>query len=357
MIRPDDLHEWLNQFSVSNLGRVATLQLQALDSPVVSEAEFDRIRRTFDQPSRLQMTPPEHAEALFNCALSELKHGRLPDALQTVQELLTAYMESENQSHHHAVVLWLQGILQWQLRIKFEAYESWRQAYELFCGLANLNIKTRAAEKVRWYSSRSGEMAVELAATIPEAYTWLHEFEPSSLTNLALSHSDQVEGNHFQTPAQKQEDVLVKLITRMDAEVRLKQRYATAMKLVDHLKEAAFHSSNHHLLPDVLVEGGLAACQMDLPHEAVDLLRRAAIQYAPFSHQQAVAYWMLGITLWQMEGEEDKALAAWRKSIEGFNILSREADEKNKQQDRRWYLDRIKILDQALQDKVDSRFT
>ncbi len=356
MIKPDDLQEWLNQFSVSHLGQGATRHLRALNSPDISETEFNRVRRAFDQPSRLQMTPLEHAEALFHCALSELGHSRLEESLQTVQEVLQVYAGSENQDHRVAVVLWLQGILQWRLRDNFEAYESWRLAYEHYVDLSDQSVKTRAAEKVRWYSKHLHDMAVELAATAPEAYAWLHRYEPSALSNLTLASANQAEGRGSLAPGHEQLDALMTLVAQIDLEIRKNQRYATAIQLVEHLKNAALNSPNPGLLPDVLVEGGLAACQMDLPHEAEELLRLAAIHYRPFSHQQAVTNWMLGIALWQMKGAEDEALAAWRKSIDGFEFLCGEANEKNRQEQFSWYRERAEILKQALQDKINSRF-
>jgi hypothetical protein len=187
----------------------------------------------------------------------------------------------------------------------------------------------------------------------------LHYFDPSNLSKVSglLSEyrgpDDRLRGvSSVPDPL----DPLQQVLEQMDDLVRNNQGYATVVDMANRLQAVSSFRANHLQHPDVLVEGGLAACLMNMFPAAVEFLRRAVSEYKPLSHQQAVAGWMLGIAAWNVPEDEMMALEAWRRSIETFERLSREADQRNRQQQWHWYRELLIVLKRALQEKIEHHF-
>jgi hypothetical protein len=276
-----------------------------------------------------------------------------------LEQAQMSYQQSGGQNHRLAMVGWMLGAILWQLQEPFAAYDHWVTSRGIFLELAELAVRKRDAIKSRWYSERVEDMAVDLSGTAPQSYTWLHYFDPSNLSKVSglLSEyrgpDDRLRGvSSVPDPL----DPLQQVLEQMDDLVRNNQGYATVVDMANRLQAVSSFRANHLQHPDVLVEGGLAACLMNMFPAAVEFLRRAVSEYKPLSHQQAVAGWMLGIAAWNVPEDEMMALEAWRRSIETFERLSREADQRNRQQQWHWYRELLIVLKRALQEKIEHHF-
>jgi tetratricopeptide (TPR) repeat protein len=121
-------------------------------------------------------------------------------------------------------------------------------------------------------------------------------------------------------------------------------RYASL--LLERLKDVSGKLTVELEAGEVLVECGVAACNLNNLEEAVRLFRMAIIKYSTYWHQHAVAQWMMGHVLW-LNGQPDQAMIAWERSLEKFEKLgTRRAPTPGAS--TKWYQEKIEIMNQSL---------
>jgi tetratricopeptide (TPR) repeat protein len=99
------------------------------------------------------------------------------------------------------------------------------------------------------------------------------------------------------------------------------------------------------------IECGLAAYRMGNFEEAITLFETAIQLYGPkyARHYEATAKWMLGCVQWQTPNQEDNALVSWTQSIDTYERLVIQSQERLSRNRSAWYADRVNEMRQALE--------
>jgi hypothetical protein len=174
-------------------------------------------------------------------------------------------------------------------------------------------------------------MGVELVARPEEISTWLNRFERSSLR-----------------PPTGQ------VVKSMQEKIR-QQAYPSIYVLMQDLQEANRWSERLHERAEIYLEFGLATYQMGNSHFAIELLRKAFIDFYPgigTYHKQEVARCMLGALEWMHTSSRNQAAAHWSRCIDEFENLRGWADQDNLPEKEEWYAEHRDLLRSALLDRV-----
>lgn len=362
MITLESAFSWLNQFNVSHLtSNIRQIVDHWMDSGI-SDITFGGIK----QRALLTITdldPLERPEVLLAAALAENRRGQRDASRNSIREALKLYPETLANRHRRAVALWMAGILEYQALENMTAYSCWQAARLIFETLGSEARAVRDAEKARWYFDRVFEMRLEMAFTAEEAYTWLNVFPPPPGRQPWLgearisdgSGSASFEMSHARPAAglAKTDSPAYIIIDKVYDQAR-KHHYATARRFMDQLRFLSDRSPHHTEKPQVWLECGLAAHQMNLTEEAVELLRHASAMYGQRSHEQAVAFWMLGAVVWQMEDRRHEIIPYWEQAVSIFQDLETRSDHQNRQGRRDWYHHLLEILPLALAQRASS---
>ncbi len=86
------------------------------------------------------------------------------------------------------------------------------------------------------------------------------------------------------------------------------------------------------------IRAGMALWQMGNLNTAIERFLDAAVCYKGiYQHQEAFTNWMLGILEWEETGKEGYAIKRWERACELFEWLEQRADQRNQQDQRKWY--------------------
>ncbi len=265
----------------------------------------------------------EKAETLV-CLAYFWMGQNLPERAQAcLTDALEIYQKDLGQYRRQAVVFWLLGYTEWRLRLNSKACGDWRTACLIFTKLAEDCDDARQPEQAAWYREKLDEFQRDLAMTPEEALTWLNLFEPGFLGEDLVELRNQ----------------MLEAVNRNDQSLasRLARSLAALASSRPDLDERA----------EAYLECGLAYYQMQDMRAAVHCIQEAVSLYRPFSHQQAVARWMLGLAEWQNVDLQLDAMTQWALSLNIFRQLEEEANLSGQRERAAWYRRTIDILSRA----------
>jgi hypothetical protein len=266
--------------------------------------------------------PLEKAEILLWCAAIGRWRGWCPQAARDATE---AVFCSEGDDHRRAIALWIQGIIQWEVRQNHDAYRNCRAAKELF--RKRQILFQHFPEEDAWYRNQIRQMEVDLAAQPEEIWTWLDCFEPSSL----------------KPPTRHVVDCVQDKIRE--------QAYQSVYVLMQDLQEANRLCEGIYERAEIYLEFGLAIYQMGNIYYAIELLRKAVQYFYPgvgSYHKQVVARGMLGALEWMQVSSHKQAIVDWKRCVDEFEFLRQWADRDNLPKKEEWYAQHTEILRTAL---------
>lgn len=139
---------------------------------------------------------------------------------------------------------------------------------------------------------------------IVEAYGWLNRFEPQK---------------RFACPSVKQ------IVDEVNRAID-KGEYSLAWSLLEKLVPVCDACDGEMAHAEVRLEYAYAAYRMGNLREAVAWFKRAITKYRFHPHNLAVAQWMLGYTLLELQGYQDEAIILWTASREIFGSLANKRD-------------------------------
>lgn len=365
MITLDCAHSWLNQFSVSRLKPETRRKVDKLMDPAASDHVYFGLKEQVLQ-GLSGLDPLEKPELLLSCALAEHERRQMDACRASVREAYQLYPENLVNRHRRAVVLWVWGILEYEVLENNTAYSCWQAARLLFQELANLAVKMHIPEQSRWYYERLRDMNVDMACTAEEAFTWLNIFPEIAAGKIGFRTSRLTEqaGARVTVPAgdldanirglisEKQPDSPIYILVDKVIDHAQKHRFASALRLMEQIQFAVSRGEDRQEQPEAWVECGLVAHQIDMQEEAVELLRHAAAMVGSRTHRQAVVFWMIGAVLWRSHNLRKKALVYWNTAIAIFRELEVRVDRQNRQQRWEWYHRLLEILPLALDQEV-----
>jgi tetratricopeptide (TPR) repeat protein len=139
---------------------------------------------------------------------------------------------------------------------------------------------------------------------------------------------------------------------------RIRQnRFQEVPAALDDLQKITKWSSPVYERAEAFLECGIAYNQIGNNQLAVELLRKAVLDFAPNrgdSHKQTMARWILGAVEWMISTEKNQAIIEWTKCIEELAELGLRATRRNRQNRKRWYADRRAILQAALSAQISA---
>ena len=272
--------------------------------------------------------PFEWAEVALNLAAIEYWLEWYAEVVQDAREAFRIY---RNDDHRYAVTQWILGIAQWRISQNHDAYRNCDAAREFFRRRAR-ELQNRS-HLMDWYGAWAWQMDLELAARPEEIYTWLNRFreEPTSLS----ASSRQLENRITENISQ--------------------QRYSDVYALMRDIQQLNQWSTVLYERAEVFFECGLAAYQMGNLGLAIELLKKAVLDFSPglgHNHKQVIARCMLGAIKWLHADLRNQAAVDWRRCIEEFKELMVQTDYANNQVLRQWYAERIALLEAALSERL-----
>ena len=262
------------------------------------------------------------AEIMLYCACIGHWRRSYPQAARDAIEAVISY---DAEDHRRAVALWILGAIQWKMSQNHEAYRNWAEARKIFKQCSNPSPHSRNAKG--WYKDPIEQMEVELVARPEEISNWLNRFERPSLGPRTW-----------------------RVVESMREKI-CQQGYPSIYVLIQDLQEAIRWSERIYERAEIYLEFGLAMYQMGNSYFAIDLLRKAVLDFYPgigTYHKQAVARCMLGAVEWMHKSSLKQAAADWLCCFDQFEQLRWRADRDNHQEKEEWYSERREILACAL---------
>lgn len=319
--------DWLNAIdNCSHLNNEARRLIRVARRFSLDDSRVGRILERLRNAAYSSCDPLEKAEILLCCAAVGYWLAWFPQAARDANQAVISY---ENEDHRRAVALWIQGMAQWEILQNHKAYISWDEARKTF--RQRELIFQHLPNERDWYKNRIWQMGVELVERPEEIWTWLNHFERSSL----------------RPPTQQ----VVKCVQK---KIR-QQAYSNIYALMQDLQEANRQSEEAYERAEIHLEFGQAVYQMGNTHVAIELLRKAVLNFYPgfgSYHKQVVARCMLGAVEWMQESSYKQAVTDWTRCIDEFEKLRWWADRDNCQEKEEWYAQHRDILRAALLERV-----
>lgn len=328
MISISDAFGWLNNDEPSHLSAANQLTVIQIHDAVIPQEHREAIARSLRASAVSIPDTLERLEVLANLGRAQFEKGNYGAAGEIFSEVAEGYATA---SHRQAVAKWLLGMALWRTMDNDAAYANWFKAREFFTAIAQIKVKNHVPDKVSWYNDVLDRMRLDMAATAEEAYYWLNQWEPSHLSASAKLLADELK-----------------------KQIRRKQ-YPLAFEIGTKLSRTSRNRLDTSETAEAWVMLGLAVHQMGVPRLAIEYWQRGASSFTPWSHQQAVTRWMIGIAQWQIPSENDQATRSWRDAIETFVNLQTQADHANDQGRREWYQTQAVIMERALAQSMRER--
>jgi len=329
MANLDEALGWLNVFDVSHLREAIRERLDHLKSGKRSSQEITEEINKLGEESKQNPDRWEYPEVLLIGALIQYRNRHLNAARGFLRDAHRAY---EGNVHRQAVTQWMLGYVEWELMENDSATTHWEAVRERFSSMAE------------WYHALSlksnFDTKVTRASLFEEAFGWLNQFEPSHLTR---------------TPRELQA-IIEKRLSEIDFMNEDAQNTWVIYQLMYKLIDETRVSTDFMETAEAYVECGAAAYWMGHVGEAMRYLEMGINQYHPGTHQQAVAKWLLGIVQWDLEGYDDLARRNWQEAIETFEGSALNAQHRNRTDEANWYRENLRIMYDALGDKIRSTF-
>gem|GEM_PF-1983331 len=328
MIPFNDVFAWLNYGDVSHLSATNKLSLIQIEDPKIPktfrEATMKNLRITSESCRDLLET----LEVKLALAKVDFQAGEYISAKFDLADAAERYPKA---SHRLGIARWLLGLALMRSQEYEPAHANWSLARGIFSELARQKLKIQDSDGVRWYTDKLDLLHLDLACTAEEANAWLTMWEPSHLSSAARLLADEIKN-----------------------QIKRKQ-FPLAYEIGNQLLKVSRNRLDGSETAEAWVLIGLAANQMGAPRLAMDYWLRASTSFAPLSHGQAVARWMMGVAQWQIPQEVTNATRHWRDAIETFTKLQMQADQVNDADRRDWYKTWTPIMRKALERTIKEK--
>jgi phage repressor protein C with HTH and peptisase S24 domain len=149
---PMDAYLWLTFLEGSHLSDSTRLWIDQINTAFNTKQTSDWIITLIERVTRIRETcsdPCEKAEVTVECALA---YDRLSEFARAIQLLKEAEALYQRHPHYHAVVLWMEGCILWQLPGSHDqASILWKQSEDAFYKLRRWSTDPAHVE---WYTRR-----------------------------------------------------------------------------------------------------------------------------------------------------------------------------------------------------------
>ena len=321
---------WLNQFNKSHLNNIAQQLIAIANNPLTSAEVVQHILRSaLGQSQSLPYDRLDYAETLLNCGAIECRRGLSEQAKVHISDARRFYMDGKD-SHAVAIASWMLGIIERSLLRTDFSYINWYGAIQTFDKLRDRHKHVPITHA--WYTTSIRKMNQELITLPHESFWWLNRFTRTRLSDL----------NH-------------QFVDGINESIGRKQ-FDKAYQTVSILKEMTKDCRDVLEIPEIFVETGFAAYRMANPLQAIQDIKLAVVRYPSGSHRREVLHWMLGTIQWECEDEMVEAVRNWKKSLDGFIALSKQAARDKCEDQKCWYEQKLTYMQQALIGKIAENY-
>ena len=164
--RMEELYTWLNAHEPSHLSQAA----RSLVNGLMQAALVGDSKKVYQQVILLEKVGQgsedylEGNEVMVECGMAFYQIKNYLSAANTLRRAAAGYPPS---SHHQAVVRWMAGLAQWQVRSeRNNTVNNWQQSIKDFEGLAQQVSRSRNSDRAAWYAERIEVMKLALAKKI-----------------------------------------------------------------------------------------------------------------------------------------------------------------------------------------------
>jgi tetratricopeptide (TPR) repeat protein len=328
MIEFNKVYSWLNYGDAPHLTSSNLLSLIQIEDPKIPKNHREAIKKTLRISSESCRDILETLEIKIALAKDDYKDEEYTSAKMGLVEVVERYPKA---SHRLGIAMWLLGLALWKNQEYEPCHANWSKVRGIFSEIAKLKVQQQASEDVRWYTEKIDLLRLDLACTAEEANAWLTMWDPSNLSTTAKMLADEIK-----------------------RQVKKKQ-FPLAYEIGNQLARVSKNRLDSSETAEAWILIGLAANQMGAPRLAMDYWLRGISSFAPLSHGQAVARWMMGVAQWQMPAEHTNAIKSWRDAIETFNKLQDQADHMNDVNRRDWYKVWVPIMRDALERTIKEK--
>lgn len=321
MIKMKEALSWYNYGSVTQLTQGVTIFINVIHDDATLDPTFHEAVSKVTEKVEGSPYPLEYPEVLVNIGAASFNRDWACEAVQHF-EVALKHLKADN--HRRAITAWMLGIAANASCDFGNANAHWEDACALLTSLSN----TKSQAKKNWYLERLSELRRDMAMTPRQVFTWLNLFEGSMISPGAI---------HVR-------ELMNERIHRRD----MVAGYDQLNQLKKMAKIASFEES-----AEIFIECGLGAFMLGNPPEAAQCISRAMELFHPNTHRKFVARWMLGAVQWYCTESRQKALHAWEECISEIQLLTEDAEYRDRQNVKHWYEEKVETLDWALRDRVE----
>jgi tetratricopeptide (TPR) repeat protein len=377
MINFSVVASWLNKFDRSHLDETAKLLVDRFNSASFINADVDQSAKELQAAAEVSRDALSTAEVYVRVAEKLYGGSNFSSALTVLQKAIKIYeaqvknAQTNSVLHKLGVAHWLAGWAGWGKQLHYPSYKYWWQAREDFeKALVNAEDEENG-DKIAWYQESLEAWNVELVCRAEEVYTWLYVYPSEHMILRPKNKKNRSQdGDSSEQPSQgasQLEDLLLFQRNRIVDEIKgaeyaaagleYKQKgdFRLVRQYVQDMLDSLVLYADHEELAEAHLECGLALHQIRVNREACRLLRRAADYYMPNTHQQAVAWWMLGIMQSQPDGSDGDPMMSFSNARKQMIDLKTQAGPANNLELVDWYTKKLGFMEKAVQNMLQQR--
>jgi tetratricopeptide (TPR) repeat protein len=165
---PMNAYQWLTFLEGSHLSESTSLWIEPINAAFRTRKTPQRVRSLVERVLKMRETFSdsfEKAEVIVKCALAFYRLNQYPEAIQLLKEAEAIYQRN---LHYIAVVLWMEGCIQWQISSEHDqACLAWKRSLEIF---GKLHSWSTDPAHIDWYNQRVQEVRDNIIAQVGLEY-------------------------------------------------------------------------------------------------------------------------------------------------------------------------------------------
>ena len=380
MIDFPTVYKWLNFFDKSSLDDAAKLLVNRFLNSSDKGSESDQDAEAVEAVAKVSRDPMCTAEVLVVLSEALFRKGRFKLAWRKLNEAVKIYeaqvgkVKTNTTRHRLAVTRLLCGFCAWKLFAHYSAIDAWKYAREDFSKLLEDSEDQKLGDRASWYKDIIFKLDVALACTAEEPYTWVYKYpdnnfevrttakheKPQSVINdgdqtrtLSGSKVTRLGSDLFWRRNRIVEEIKRAEQVMLNSDVDTVGDFRIPHQMIQAMLDSLDRRYDLSERAEALLECALGLHQMRDNRTAAFTLGRAIPYFAPKSHQQVIARWMLGILQLQPGSDYPDALDTLRIAREDLSILKHRGNDDNNKELVQWYDEKLCIMDAALSEILD----
>ncbi len=321
---------WLNKIDREAISPITEPYLEKAGNAALPLVDVKELLNRAVVLSRRLKSSLETPEVQVRGALILFSRGDVPGAKTFLDEAILFY-EDHGHEHRHAVACLMMGFIELSEGNRSSALFRWGAAqtsFEKCCQKAERDLmgsyRVPYNEKVKWYSERLSELAVDEVLIPEQVVGWLNRYDPVSLNMSMGALRDKL------------------------YEEAAKGNVKSVKKAVKLVRKLAPREEQPHTTALMFTHAGAALLLVGETLDAVNYFQHGLALSNRRSHQGAVTAWLKALAEWQIPKKRKEAVISSRRASELFQELALISDHQNRQGHKSWYLStRVALVEAA----------